>query len=104
MRGNLANVGVVLVVIATGLALGMIWGVRVSPYLQASGLKALAIAARPGMTFVVLLGCAAALYARTLRVAVPMLVVIGVTQLVVSIAYGVLVWVPHSSFLRPPVG
>lgn len=98
------SLGLAFVFLGAGLALGMMWGVRLDPYLHVPRVTELAVAARPGVTLLVIVGCGLALYARTLRQAVPLLVAIGVTQLVVSIAYAVLVWVEHSAFHHPPVG
>jgi hypothetical protein len=53
---------------------------------------------------IVLAACGVAASARTLRDGMGILVAIGVTQFVVSIGYAVLVWLPHSSFLKQPVG
>ena len=100
MNRNLINVASVVLVIATGLSLGMIWGAR--PYAWLSQVQAFALTARPAATGLTLLGCGAALYARTLRDAVPLLVAAGVTQLVVSITYAVVLWVP--TIFQRPVG
>lgn len=98
------GVALAFVFLAAGLALGMIWGARLDPYLHVSRVTELAVAARPGVTLLVMVVVGFALYARTLRQAVPLLVALGVTQLVVSIAYAVLVWAEYSAFHRPPVG
>ncbi len=104
MNKNLSNVAVAVIVILTGLALGMMWGVNRYPYFHGSDLEAFAVTARPVVTVLVVVACGVAAWARTLRDGMGMLVAIGVTQLVVSIAYAVLVWLPHSSFLKQPVG
>jgi hypothetical protein len=99
VKNNLINVAAAVLVIATGLSLGMIWGAR--PYSWLSELQYLAVTARPAATALALLACGVALYARTLRNAVPLLVAAGVTQLVVSITYAVALWVPAVFFQRP---
>jgi hypothetical protein len=101
---NLSNVAVAVIVLLTGLALGMMWGVNRYPSFHGSDLEAFAVTARPVVSVLVVVGCGVAAWARSLREPMGILVGIGVTQLVVSIAYGVLVWLPHSSFLKQPVG